>query len=128
MLSNTEERKPRPSAVCHDASGNSSTGISDALVTSASRKIVPLKVSGMISQSGRRSAAVARITTHTASPITGTTSSTAGNFRLATTLDVIAMIRIAATMPTWVHSIVSPRGASFRIGEWRCCCSAAGMP
>ncbi len=99
MLSNTEDRKPRPSAVCQEASGSSSTGISEALVTSASRKIVPLKVSGMISQSGRRSGAVARITIHTASPITGTTSSRAGNFRLAMTFARIAMIRIAATMP-----------------------------
>ena len=30
MLSNTEDRKPRPSAVCHDATGSSSTGISEA--------------------------------------------------------------------------------------------------
>ena len=62
MLSNTDDRKPRPSAVCHEARGNSSTGISDAQVTSARRKIVPLKVSGMIAQSGRRIGAVARIT------------------------------------------------------------------
>ena len=71
MLSNTADTKPRPSAVCQDASGSFSTGIIEAQVTSASRKIVPLKVSGMTSQSGRRSGAVTRITTHTARPITG---------------------------------------------------------
>ena len=98
MLSNTDDRKPRPSAVCQDASGSCSTGISEALVTSASRKIVPLNVSGMIAQSGRRSGAVARITIHTARPITGTTSSIAGNFRFAVTLATIAMTRISATI------------------------------
>ena len=39
-------------AVCHDATGNSSTGMKDALVTRARRKTVPLIVSGMIAQSG----------------------------------------------------------------------------
>ena len=95
MLSNTAETKPRPSAVCQDASGSFSTGIIDAEVTSASRKIVPLKVSGMISQSGRRNGAAARITTHTASPITGMASSSAGNFRLAITLARMATTRMA---------------------------------
>ena len=52
---------------------------------------MPLKVSGMIFQSGWRSGAVARMTTHTASPITGTTSSSAGNFRLAVTLAPMAI-------------------------------------
>src|SRR6516162_8271053 len=51
MSSNTEDRKPSPSAVCHDAGGNSSTGMNDTLVTSARRKTVPLSVSGMIAQS-----------------------------------------------------------------------------
>ena len=74
--------------------------MNEALVTSASRKIVPLNVSGMISQSGRRSGAVAMITIQTARPITGTASSTAGNFRLAMTLALMAMTRIAATTPT----------------------------
>ena len=89
---------------------------------------MPLNVSGMIFQSGRRSGAVARMTIQTASPITGTTSSTAGNFRLAVTLAGIAMTRIAATMPTKVQSMCRPRGASFTIGEWRCCWIEAGMP
>ena len=117
MLSNTADTKPSPSAVCHDASGSCSTGIIDAQVTSASRKIVPLKVSGITSQSGRRSGAVARMTTQTASPITGMTSSSAGNFRLAMTFARIATTRIAATMNTRVQSTCKLRGASFTIGE-----------
>src|SRR5215470_17478164 len=44
MLSNTAETKPSPRAVCHDAAGSFSTGIIEAQVTSASRKMVPLKV------------------------------------------------------------------------------------
>src|SRR5688572_32013570 len=42
MLSNTAETKPSPNAVCHDAAGSRSTGISDAHSTSASRNTVPL--------------------------------------------------------------------------------------
>ena len=57
MLSNTAETNPRPSAVCHDATGSFSTGIIEAAVTSASKKIVPLNVSGITAQSGRRNGA-----------------------------------------------------------------------
>src|SRR5436305_1397284 len=42
MLSKTADTKPRPSAVCQEATGSRSTGIIEAAVTSASRKIVPL--------------------------------------------------------------------------------------
>ena len=74
---------------------------------------MPLKVSGMIAQSGRRIGAVSRRTTQTARPITGTMSSSAGNFRFAVTLAPIATIRISATMPSDGQSICKPRGASF---------------
>ena len=47
-----------------------------------------------------RNGAVARMTIQTASPMTGTVSSTAGNFRLAITLAMMAMTRIAATITT----------------------------
>ena len=59
---------------------------------------MPLNVSGMTDQSGWRSGAAARITTHTARPITGMRSSSAGNRRLAMTLARIAATRIAATI------------------------------
>jgi len=58
MLSKTADTKPRPSAVCHEALGNLSTGINVAHKTSDSKKILPLIVSGKISQSGRRTGAV----------------------------------------------------------------------
>src|SRR5688500_10004426 len=119
MLSNTADRKPRPSAVCHEARGNSSTGISEAQVTSARRKIVPLKVSGMIAQSGRRIGAVARMTAQTASPITGTTSSSAGNLRLAVTLARMAMIRIEATKQIDGMAVFNPIGSTVTIGALR---------
>ena len=41
ILSNTDERNPRPSAVIHEAFGRSSTGISEAQETRLSRNIVP---------------------------------------------------------------------------------------
>ncbi len=62
MLSNTEDKNPSPNAVRHEAAGNSSTGISEAQLTSASRNTVPLKVSGMTDQSGRRSGVASRMT------------------------------------------------------------------
>ena len=70
-MSNTAETKPSPSAVCHEAAGSFSTGIIEAAVTSASRKIVPLKVSGITFQSGARRPAVRRMTAQTAIPRTG---------------------------------------------------------
>ncbi len=71
MLSKTEERKPRPKALCQEAAGSFSTGIIDAQSTSESRKIEPLTASGNTSQSGRRAATEIRIATHTAAPIKG---------------------------------------------------------
>jgi hypothetical protein len=62
MLSNTADTNPRPKAVGHDAEGNVSTGIIEADVTSASRKIVPLNVSRSTAQSSRRNGAVSKIT------------------------------------------------------------------
>ena len=72
---------PEASAVCQAAAGSFSTGIIEAQVTSASRKIVPLKVSGITSQSGppRRAAG---ITAQTAARSQGASSSS-GNFRFA---------------------------------------------
>ena len=72
---------------------------------------MPLKVSGMISNPPPQRA-VARITIHTASPITGTTSRSAGYRRLAVTLATIAMTKISATITSEVQSIWRPRGAS----------------
>ncbi len=47
---------------------------------------------------------------------------------LAMTFDRIAATRIANTMMTRAHSTRMPGGVSFMIGEYRCCCIAAGMP
>ena len=82
MLSNTDEMKPRPSVVSAVAAGRRSTGIIDAHSTSDSRNTLPLTASGTSDQSGWRQAAVTRIASATARPITGTWSSTAGWFRL----------------------------------------------
>src|SRR6186713_2014121 len=117
MLSNTAETKPRPSAVGQDAAGSFSTGISEAAVTSARRKMVPLKVSGITVQSGARRAAVSRMTAQTAMPSTGTVSSKAGNFRLAVIFAASATTRMAATMKTRVGSTFNPFGGFFWIGE-----------
>src|SRR5947208_12763268 len=100
MLSNTAETKPSSIAVCHEATGSFSTGIIEAAVTSASRKIVPLKVSGITDQSGDLSGDVSRITVQTAMPRTGSVSSRAGYFTFAVMFAARAAIRIAATMNT----------------------------
>ena len=117
MLSNTAETKPKPKAVCHDAAGKCSTGIIDAIVTSESKKIVPFIAPGNSDQSGLRSGTASKIATHTATPITGNWSSTAGKYRFATTLASTAATRMKATMPTRVQSTLMPGGASFMIGQ-----------
>src|SRR4029078_4542424 len=98
MLSNTAETKARPSAVGHEAADSFSTGINEAAVTNASRKMGPLKVSGITFQSGARSPVVSRITAQTARPRTGRAWSTAGNLVLAMMFAASAAIRMAATM------------------------------
>jgi hypothetical protein len=52
MLSNTAEMKPRDSVLCQEAGGSFSTGINEAQVTNASRKIEPLNASGSSFHSG----------------------------------------------------------------------------
>ena len=77
-----QKRKPRPSAVCHDAAGSFSTGIIDAAVTSARRKAVPLNVSGMHLPTRLLQTESSRTATaQTASPRTGTAPISAGNFK-----------------------------------------------
>ena len=44
LIGEHQNPNPRPRAVCHEATGNVSTGIIEAVVTSARRKIVPLSV------------------------------------------------------------------------------------
>ena len=78
----------------------------------------------MISQSGRRSGAVPRITAHTARPITGIRSRSTGNFRFAITLERMAVIRIAATISAGTQSMRRSRGGSSRSARN----DAAGSP
>src|SRR5207249_11259388 len=61
MLSNTADKKPRPSAVRADACGKRSTGIIEASNTSESRKMELRNAPGSSSQSGRRIPADMRI-------------------------------------------------------------------
>src|SRR2546429_4895944 len=105
MLSNTAETKPKPSAVGHEAAGSFSTGINEAAVTNARRKIVPLKVSGITFQSGARSPAVSRMTAQTAMPRTGTESSRTGNFKLAGIFGASSSTRVATSMDAHAQSL-----------------------
>ena len=79
MLSNTAETKPRLSAVCHEALGNLSTGISVAHRTNDRRKMLPFTLAGTISQSGRRNNVLTRRASVTDSPMNGKASDQAGN-------------------------------------------------
>jgi hypothetical protein len=91
--------------------------MNEAVVTSASKKIVPLNVSGMISQLGRLKGAVARMTIQTDRPRMGIASNIAGNVRFAVTFAAIAVSRIVATIANDIQSMCRPRAASFTIGE-----------
>src|SRR5690242_12611709 len=128
MLSNTAETNPSPSATCHEASGSLCTGIIDAASTNESRKIEPLSAPGNSLQAGRRSGTHTSSAAHTAAPMNGKRSDHALNFTLTTTFTTIAVTRMNATMNTRAPSMRTLDDASFTMGEYRCCCSEAGMP
>src|SRR6266540_1290620 len=128
MLSNTAERKPKPSVVLEDAKGNFSTGIIEAINTSESRKIEPRKALGSTSQSGRRIPAEPTIATHTATPINGKWSPCPVNFTFTITLVARASPRIRPTMPIRIQSTPGYSWTSPKMGEYLCCLIAAGIP
>src|SRR5688572_30686860 len=125
MLSKTAERKPSPRVVIEEAAGSFSTGIIEAQVTSASRKIEPLKAPGRSFQSGWRITAAVRRAIQTAVPITGKWSRTSLKYRLATTFATIAAIRIQNTIASRAQSTCTDSAESFMIGWKACCCLAA---
>ncbi len=104
MLSNTADTKPSPIAVCQDAAGSFSTGIIVADKTSDRRKILPLKLSGSTSQSGRRRGTLKRSAITTDAPIKGKRSETSGNFTFITTLVTMAATRMKNTIPSRIQS------------------------
>ena len=69
-----------------------------------------------------------RIARQTATPMNGKLSACSVYLTLMKMLVEIADTRMKATIPTRVQSIRASGDASFRIGEYLCCCSAAGMP
>ena len=128
MLSNTADTKPSPSAVCHEAGGSLSTGIMDAHRIRESRKTLPLKAPANRLHSGRRQSAATRMAAHTPTPMNGKASDKWRKCKLTATFTPIAMSRMEATTTTRGQSTVIPAGASFVIGEYRCCRMAAGIP
>ena len=116
MLSNTALKKPRPKALGHDAAGKCCTGIMDAHITKESKKVLPLSASGSRLQAGARHGVVSRIATHTAMPMTGKLSNTAGWRRLKYTLAPTALSRMMATMQRRAQWMWAPLGASFMMG------------
>src|SRR5688572_20198427 len=119
MLSNTDDKKPRPNAVCHEAAGNCSTGIIDALNTSESKNTEPLKAPGNRLHSGLRSRAVSSSATHTAAPRNGNRSDTALKRRFTVTLTTTAATRMNATTPTRTQSTGGCEASYFWIGAKR---------
>src|SRR5687767_595778 len=128
MLSNIDDTNPRPSADSHDGAGNVSTGISDADSTSANKNALPFVASRRSPQAGRRSGAETRIANHTAAPITGKCSSTAGYSRLANRFALTVTTRINATTPTRVQSTEIALESPLTIGACACCWRAAINP
>src|SRR5690554_6473037 len=74
ILSKTADTQPRPKAVCHDAAGNVSTGISDAHVTRVNKNSVPFTDAGTTFQSVETKSAETTIAIQT--PAAGKSSST----------------------------------------------------
>ena len=117
MLSKTAETKPRPSAVCQDAAGNFSTGISEAHTISERRNTLPLNAPGSSDHAGLRHSAAMRIAAHTPAPMNGKRSEYALNFTLTITLTMIAASRMDATIATRGQSTRAPPAAPCVIGE-----------
>ncbi len=117
MLSNTAETKPRPSAVCQDAAGSFSTGISEAHTISERRNTLPLNAPGSSDHAGLRHSAAMEIAAHTPAPMNGKRSEYALNFTLTTTLTTIAASRMDATIATRGQSTRTPAAAPCVIGE-----------
>ena len=117
MLSNTEETKPSPNAVCQEGVGSSSTGIIEAHSTRLKRNTAPLNASGSTSQSCRRTRMVSRIATHSATPMKGKWSANAGKLILTVTLVAMAATSISPTTPMRAQSTATCWCAWRRIGE-----------
>ena len=117
MLSNTADRKPRPSAVGHEAAGKRSTGIIEAHRTRESRKTEPFSAPRSTGQLGVRNRAVNRIANQTAAPRKGKRSLMSLKWVLIVTLTTIAATRMKATIATRAPSIRVAASASFWIGE-----------
>jgi hypothetical protein len=66
MLSNTADTKPRPSAVCHEATGSFSTGIIEAHTHQREQEDAALERTGQQAPGRVRTGAVTRMATHTA--------------------------------------------------------------
>ena len=117
MLSNTADTKPRPSAVCHDAAGSFSTGISEAQTISDSRKMLPLSAPGSSDHCGLRHSAVTASATQTPVPMNGKRSDNSLYLTLTRTFTTIAVARMMATIATRAQSTRTPAGGSAAIGE-----------
>ena len=128
MLSNTAERKPRPSAVCQDASGNFSTGIIEAAghqreqedrALEGLRHDLPV---GLPQRRREKNDDPDRETKHR------------NDIQQRRENKVCRDIGGDGDGEDGCHdnqrrqSKCSPLGASCMIGEKRCCCIAAGMP
>ena len=117
MLSNTAETKPSPSAVCQEAAGSFSTGISEAQRISESRKMLPLNAPGSTDHCGLRQSAVMASATHTPAPMNGKRSESSAYFTFTSTFTAIAVTRMTATISTRGQSTCSPAAASLVMGE-----------
>ncbi|TPW03846.1 MAG: hypothetical protein FD124_2857 [Alphaproteobacteria bacterium] len=107
------------------AAGSAFTGMSEALITSASRKTVPPTASGRTWRSGLRQIQATSSVAHTARPSTGTCSKMCGATMCNVRLAVSAETRHAAAMPTRIQSILRPAGESRIAGACLLCVHAA---
>src|SRR5690242_12263349 len=100
MLSKIAERNPIPKVVCHEGTGRFSTGISEAALTKASRKIEPRKARGSRDQFDERAGTTAAMAIHVAAPTNGKRLICVGYLKLTKKFVPITTSRINATKPT----------------------------
>ncbi len=128
MLSKTADRKPSPNAVCRGRRERRLRPASWSRRGPARAGHAPLNPRAGGAPVGLADRRALRSASQTATPMNGKLSACSVYLTLMKMLVAIADTRMKATIPTRAQSIRTPGEASLRIGEYLCCCSAAGMP
>ena len=122
MLSKIAETRPKPSVVVADALGRTSTGISEADRTSASKKRLPRAAPGTSFQLSGRKAVPASNVNHNAAASNGKSSARDPRMALAARFVHAAAARAVTTIPIRQPSTrMGSEALLFAVAQLACC-------